>query len=691
MADITLGTDAQTGKPVTLKEKDYALGGYLMGVRRVGKSYLLEQLIMQSINNRRGVCVIDPHGDLLENVIGKVPQDRLDDVIYLDPLDYEYPFPMDAYYCSDKHNPVAVRYTNDRVMHLYKKLWESKEAQPLVEDTIRMTTLAMIETGMTMVEVPLFIDDDAFRARLLPQINNRDARQFWENYHKLKRQADREEVTGAIARRVRAFSSDDIIRCIVGQKEKKLNFREIIDDYQHPKIVLVKLYAGELDELTTLIGSMIIMQLLHAAMSRKDTTHRPEFHLYCDEYANFDTRDFSTLIEQAGKYNIIPFIAHQSRGQISEENQDSAMQLGLIVCFRVIPRDDNDMAGCFDCTPVNAPIPMVIPGNVLDHLKTHQSQDVQDLWRYYVREWQELAKKDETIRYQHRHSLYRDNAGNIINENFTYPDFLLSGATPVERRVTVLPRHDFHTGKGMIEYNPQDIKDALFQLEELLRYVMKGGGVQYYNTLPIVDPSDNTNIIIQTKEVAWWGTPHIPEIMHILAPYYGWGEWVEWHYDGYRFASEYPNATTKEIDERFAKIPDIDLLDILNVEKLLSLLAKCARALYKDPILLPAVPILPLQQNFADKKNQIANELSSLPQRTAKVRINRRHEGITEHTIQTIIARHQPNYRREHDQKKEQIVQNMHNTFKTRAEVEEEIRQRQNIDNQPTKRIHKLQ
>jgi len=125
----------------------------------------------------------------------------------------------------------------------------------------------------------------------------------------------------------------------------------------------------------------------------------------------------------------------------------------------------------------------------------------------------------------------------------------------------------------------------------------------------------------------------------------------------------------------------------VNAQPFLEYLARALKALYKDPILLPAVPVLPPQQNYSDRRNQIANELSSLNQRIARVRINRKKEGITEHIIKTLES----GGRQSDKQKREQIIKNMHSMFKTRVEVEEEIRQRQNIDNQPaTKRIHTL-
>jgi hypothetical protein len=136
LVEVLLGEDITTGKKVTLSIKHFDLGGYFIGTRRMGKSTLLENLVMQSIQYNRGVCLIDPHGDLVHHVINRMPQERIDrgDVILLDPKDTSFPFGLNIYHCENKDDPVAVEYTTNLVVDLYKKLWKTEYTKPMLED-----------------------------------------------------------------------------------------------------------------------------------------------------------------------------------------------------------------------------------------------------------------------------------------------------------------------------------------------------------------------------------------------------------------------------------------------------------------------------------------------------------------------------------------------------------------------------
>ena len=138
----------------------------------------------------------------------------------------------------------------------------------------------------------------------------------------------------------------------------------------------MRLYA-EMDKLTSMIGSILVAQLLQIALSRSETDDRPEFHLYCDEFELFETKDFSDIISQAGKYNLIPYIAHQSRGQISEENQDNVIQLGNLFCFRLIGKDAKELANSFDTTPLTNR-QKVLARDVFRFMPHHSDKTVQE-------------------------------------------------------------------------------------------------------------------------------------------------------------------------------------------------------------------------------------------------------------------------------------------------------------------------
>jgi len=397
----------------------------------------MENLVMQSIEYNRGICLIDPHGDLVNTVMTRIPRERIEkgNVILLDPKDTSFPFGLNIYHCEDKDDPVAVEYTTNLVMDLYKKLWKAEYSQPMVEDVILMTTLTIIANNMTMVEVPRLLFDDAFRQQLVKNVRNPDVLDFWKIYDN-PRSIEREQGGGTIGRRIRQFTSSGIMRYIVGQSEKSLRLRDILDQR---KILLIRLYS-DLPQLTSLIGSTIVSQMLQAALSRSDTDKRPTVHLYCDEYSRFAVESFAQIISEAGKYNIIPFIAHQSRGQISEENQDSAIQLGSLFAFRLIGIDAEVIANEFNLDP--AKLPPTIPRNVLDYIDRHPSDVVKDFaGGYILRLRNALGKKEKRE---------------------TFPDV---GSFEYG------PYHDF--GEGEVEFKPDRAQDAFNLIETLLYEAMR--------------------------------------------------------------------------------------------------------------------------------------------------------------------------------------------------------------------------
>src|SRR6266702_3803714 len=447
MTDTLLGRDITTNKDITLTPKEFALGGYIVGVRRMGKSLLMENMAVQSIEQGIGVCLIDPHGDTLYTVLSRIPQQRMRDVILLDPLykDGAWPFGLNVYHCENKHSPRAVEYTVNRVLSLFKKLWPSETAQPLVEDVVLNTALTIIANDLTMVEVPKLLFDDAFRKRMVANVTNADVLDFWRLYEN-PRSLEREQGGGTVGRRVRRFTASGIIRYIVGQSEKILPVRQILDTQ---KIVLVRLYS-DMKELTTLVGSILIGQFLQAALSRSGADQRPEFHLYCDEYSNFATDDFSEIISECGKYNLIPFIAHQSTGQISEQNQDSAIQLGNLFCFKVIGKDSENLAGNLDYTPLEADKrEKTIPSDVLMHLSDHSNKHVKEFERNVVRK----LLQAKALRTQERdYKTHPDGGGMRIFE--------------ITRTETIYPKYIFDDMQ--IIFDPNDLLKLLEVMETFL-------------------------------------------------------------------------------------------------------------------------------------------------------------------------------------------------------------------------------
>lgn len=662
---ILLGKNRETREDVTLYPDEFALGGYFIGVRRVGKSTLLENLIVQDIKQRQvGVCVIDPHGDLIRNVIHRTPQIRIDhgEVILLDPKDHVFPFGLNIYECTDKDDPVAVEYTVNRIMSLFKKLWPSETTQPLVEDVVRNTAYTIIANDMTMTEIPHLLFNADFRKRCVANVRNSDVRYFWEAYESL-RGADLEQWRGVVGRRIRGYTTSDIVRVIIGQKEKTLPLKDIVDGQ---KVLLVRLYS-EMKDLTSMIGSIIVSQLLQVALSRSEIDDRPEFHLYCDEYANFATEDFAEIISEAGKYNLIPYIAHQSQQQISLENQDSAIQLGNLFCFRVIGRDAERLAVEFDTTPAPPPLPKVrekvITREVLKWLPSHRDEEVKRFWATYVKWWEKAVGKDiseRTRTYSGESDWEHD------DEDFTPGSW---GYYRSEKTIKKYPEAIFWTGASPTPYDPKDVMRALDYLEQILYDAMREELPLAH--VPILEDFNFPYLSYDDYRVA--------QLIKAASPFMKFKSFVKYYY-----ATEEERANMDEDDYGYARMSASYLLSFMGD------LTHTVQALHDDPIFVyPPEQEEPeeyiIHQTHADREREIANVLVHLKRGECMVKIP---DG--EFIIQT-SASSKPNP--QHFQAKLDRIRTYtrREYCKPRAQVEREIAARIKPDDAlATKRKHTM-
>lgn len=343
-----LGTDTDTGQLVYLPKTARLQGLYIIGMQRMGKSGLLENLIMQDIDQQIGVCVLDPHGELIDHVLARLDPKFEKDVIFLDIKNYQHPFGLNLFTCSDLTNPTEVQKTVDQIMHIFEKLLGVSQDTPLILQYLRSCTYTLIANpGYTMAEIHLLLTDKDCRQQLVAQVKKPQVRTFWRDYDAMPPAEQRIE-RSSILRRVDNFLQD-LILPIVGQSTT-IDFRRIMDER---KILLVKL-DRTLDAVTSLIGSIIVALLLNASTSRQ--TQR-QFHLYADEFQNFATEDFAVLLEQAAKWAIGVTMAHQNRSQLELSNKQAeanlktrTLNVGNLVVFRV-PTDADELAGQFDTTP----------------------------------------------------------------------------------------------------------------------------------------------------------------------------------------------------------------------------------------------------------------------------------------------------------------------------------------------------
>ncbi len=351
-----LGTDTETNQLVYLPKASRLQGFYIIGIQGTGKSGLIENLIMQDIDQQIGVCVLDPHGELIDHVIARLPGKAEEEkVVLLDITDEDYPFGLNLFTCSNPKSAVAVQYVVDQIMHVFEKLLGVSHDTPLILQYLRNCTYTLIANpGYTMAEIPLLLTDRNCRQQLVANVQRLQTRLFWQQYDQMK-PGEQIEQMASIQRRVDDFLQD-LILPIVGQANTTINVQKIMDE---GKILLVKL-SPQLDSVSSLIGSLFIALLLNAAYARP-TNKRRQFHVYADEFERFATEDFATLLEQARKFGIATTIAHQNRGQLNSANskletdlKDRSRSVGNMVVFRVNSKDADDLAGEFQITPEEA-------------------------------------------------------------------------------------------------------------------------------------------------------------------------------------------------------------------------------------------------------------------------------------------------------------------------------------------------
>jgi hypothetical protein len=383
-----IGRDIGTGQEVSISQAARLQGLYIIGVNGTGKSTFISNLIIRDIEQGLGVCLLDPHGDLTKDVLSRVPASRLADVILLDLMDSAYPFGLNVFECPDPANIELVALTASFVMHIFEKVWDIGPHTPQLAQVLRNVTFTLIQNpGTTLAELPLLLQDQDVRSKLTTNVTNSQVKLFWKTYDKLSTR-DQLERTNSTLNKADAFLTQPIIANIVGQAHTTIDFRKIMDE---GKILLVQL-SPQLEDLSRLVGAVMIGQLLEAAMSRRDlpAEQRKQFNLYADEYQRFATPDFATLLSEARKFGVATTIAHQYLEQLDDNNRGAAVNAANLVAFRVSGLDAEMLAKEYDATPeeslefrtepVRSPV-----RNVIKHLleKGHRNQDVTD----FVNDW----------------------------------------------------------------------------------------------------------------------------------------------------------------------------------------------------------------------------------------------------------------------------------------------------------------
>ena len=319
--------------PFGIKRSDRRRHLYTVGKSGSGKSKLLELLIKNDLEMGKGVGVLDPHGDLVDNVLKCIPKDRIKDVIIFDPSDINFPISFNP--LAEVPPELKIRVTIGFI-EIFKKLFGANWT-PRLEHVLRYTTLALLDTpGTTILSILKMLTDKNYRQTIVRNIQDNVVKNFWVNeFAGWSEKFDNEAIT-PLLNKVGQFVSTNMIRNIVGQPEDKVNFRDIMDN---KKILLMKVSKGILgEENASLMGALAITKIYQAAMARADTAEeeREDFYFYVDEFQNFATDTFDEILSEARKYRLNLTLAHQFLGQLSSKIRTTVFgNVGSMVSFRV--------------------------------------------------------------------------------------------------------------------------------------------------------------------------------------------------------------------------------------------------------------------------------------------------------------------------------------------------------------------
>lgn len=359
---LRLGSVKYRGKEfiVRIKPKDRQRHMYVVGKSGSGKSYQLESLIKQDIEAGRGVCVMDPHGDLARKTVSFVPKERAEDVIYFNPADAGRPMGLNMLE-YDESKPEQKTFVVNEMLKIFDKLYDLKSTGgPMFEQYMRNAMILVMdhpESGSTLLEIPRVLTDEKFRAMKLRHCKTEVVRNFWiKEAQKAGGEASLANMVPYITSKLTPFITNDLVRPIIGQQKSAFDVREAMDSQ---KILLLDLSKGKLGDLNAyLIGMVMVGKIVGAALGRTDIpeAERKDFYLYIDEFQNFITDSMAVILSEARKYALDLIIAHQFISQLDQGGDTTVRDaifgnVGSMLIGRIGPEDaeflEKEMAPTF--------------------------------------------------------------------------------------------------------------------------------------------------------------------------------------------------------------------------------------------------------------------------------------------------------------------------------------------------------
>ncbi|MFA5967046.1 MAG: type IV secretion system DNA-binding domain-containing protein [Patescibacteria group bacterium] len=340
---ITLGKSVYRGVEAIIKmeDDDRRRHIYCIGKTGTGKTTWMQNLAYQDIMAGKGVCVVDPHGDMADWLLARIPKERVDDVILFYPPDLDRPMGLnmlEAKTSAQKQEVVA------QLIAIFYKLFDPTGSNqiigPMFEHYMRNAMLALLaddENGTTLVEIPRMFTDTEFRNQKLAKVTDPVVKQFWlQEYAQSQRGQQSADMLSYVVSKIGRFISNDMMRNIVGQTKSAFDLRDIMDN---KKILLINLAKGLTGDINSnLLGFILVSKIQMAALSRADIpeSERQDFYLYIDEFQNVTTDSISIILSEARKYHLNLIVAHQFVAQLDEKIREAVLgNVGTMVSFTI--------------------------------------------------------------------------------------------------------------------------------------------------------------------------------------------------------------------------------------------------------------------------------------------------------------------------------------------------------------------
>lgn len=342
VSQLHIGTfkASPTGRWLSLSQTDRRRHMYVIGQTGCGKSTLLNGCILQDILTGRGLAFFDPHGDSAELIIDSIPKSRIRDVVYLNPGDTAFPLGFNPLRGVPLELQAAA---TANLIAAFRSIWRDFWG-PRMEHVLSNTIAALIaypdHLGISMLAIPKMLSDGRFRRRIIRHVSDPVVLAFWTDEYESYDRRQRAEIISPILNKMGVFARNPAMRNILGQAQNSFDLAYVMDNR---KILIVNLSKGVLGEdMTNLLGSLLVCAIQQEAMKRASVSEdaREDFHLYIDEFQNFTTDAFDSIVSEARKYRLSLIIAHQYLDQLPDKVRKAILgNVGNLVLFTLGGRD----------------------------------------------------------------------------------------------------------------------------------------------------------------------------------------------------------------------------------------------------------------------------------------------------------------------------------------------------------------